>query len=505
MNLLNGYIPLEVGNLKAVYIMDLSSNSIAGDIPTSLGYLQSLDSLYMSNNSFTGLIPETFSKMIVLQYLDLSSNSLSGTIPKSLQLLRDLKYLNLSFNRLEGEIPHEGVFAYLTYQSIMGNPRLCGNPELHVPSCPAPTKPRRRTTHVLQITIPIASAVVLLIICFSIFITLCRKKDVKGPSIGGDSSPRIGHQIITYQELLQATEHFSESNLVGNGSSSFVYKGILSDGSLVAIKVFNMQSEGVLKFFDAECEVMCNARHRNLVKIISTCSNVDFSAMVLEYMTNGSLDKWLYSHNNFLSLAQRLDIMTDVALALEYLHHECTMPIVHCDLKPSNVLLDEDMTARVADFGIVKLLAQDQAMAQTKTLGTIGYIAPEYGLDGHVSPSGDVYSFGILMLETFTRRRPTEDMFRGDLSLNQWVTNSFPQELTKVLDSNLLRDIGIIGEDSSSEIDENSSDIEKLLVSIFHVALQCLKESPEERINTRDVVVQLKKIKKRLETVFQNK
>jgi LRR receptor-like serine/threonine-protein kinase FLS2 len=142
------------------------------------------------------------------------------------------------------------------------------------------------------------------------------------------------------------------------------------------VKVFNLQVERALKSFDDECEVMSKICHRNLVKIISCCSNIDFKALVLEYMPNGSLEKWLYSHNYCLDILQRLNIMIDVASALEYLHHGYGTPIVHCDLKPSNVLLDEDMVAHVGDFGIAKLLGEEDSMTQTHTLATIGYMAP---------------------------------------------------------------------------------------------------------------------------------
>ncbi|CAK9149859.1 unnamed protein product [Ilex paraguariensis] len=484
---LHGFIPPEMGNLKAVRIMDLSSSNFSGDIPNSLGSLQNLVSLDMSRNSFQGPIPDSVRNLIVLESLDLSSNVLSGMIPKALESMQDLKYLNLSFNRLHGEIPQKGVFLNLSYQSLMGNPQICGAPRLGLPSCPTQTSNRRRrTSHVLKITIPIIATFLLVVICCLTWISFYKKK-VEG-NTAVDSSPRMGHQIITYHELVRATAHFSEANLIGSGSSSMVYKGTLADGTVAAIKVLNMQSEGALKNFNAECEIMCNARHRNLVKIISTCSNMDFKAMVLEFMPNGTLDKWLHSHNNHLNLIQRIDIVTDVALAMEYLHHECTVPIVHCDLKPSNVLLDEEMTAHVADYGISKVLAQDQAMTQTRTLGTIGYIAPEYGLDGHVSTRADVYSFGILLLETFTRKKPTDDMFRGDLSLHQWVNRFFPDSVKVVLDSSLSSDMDFKKESSSAMLEQS-------LVSIIHVALQCLKESPEERINMRDVGVQLKKIR----------
>ena len=155
-----------------------------------------------------------------------------------------------------------------------------------------------------------------------------------------------------------------------------VYKGKLLDGMDIAVKVFNLQVERALKSFDDECEVMSKICHRNLVKIISCCSNFDFKALVLEYMPNGSLEQWLYSHNYCVDILRRLNIMIDVASALQYLHHGYGTPIVHCDLKPSNVLLDEDMVAHVCDFGITKLLSEEDSMTQTHTLATIGYMAP---------------------------------------------------------------------------------------------------------------------------------
>ncbi|PRQ19090.1 putative protein kinase RLK-Pelle-LRR-XII-1 family [Rosa chinensis] len=118
--------------------------------------------------------------------------------------------------------------------------------------------------------------------------------------------------------------------------------------------------------------MLSKIRHRNLIKIISCCSQTDFKAVVLNYMPNGSLDKWLYSESFSLNILQRLNIMIDVASALEYLHHGYGTPIVHCDLKPSNILLDNDMGAHVADFGIAKLLGGGDSMTQTMTLATIG-------------------------------------------------------------------------------------------------------------------------------------
>ncbi|KAK4706837.1 hypothetical protein R3W88_033554 [Solanum pinnatisectum] len=189
-------------------------------------------------------------------------------------------------------------------------------------------------------------------------------------------SPGKGHERISYYELEQAAEGFNESNLLGNGSFSMVYEGILKDGTIFAAKVFNVQLEGAFKSFDTECEILRNLRHRNLTNVITSCSNLDFKALVLEYMPNGTLDKWLYSHKLFFDLLQRLDIMIDVASAMDYLHNGYSTSVVHCDLKPHNVLPDQEMVAHVSDFGISKLLGEGEAFVQPRTNATIGYIAP---------------------------------------------------------------------------------------------------------------------------------
>ena len=181
---------------------------------------------------------------------------------------------------------------------------------------------------------------------------------------------------ISYFELLRATNGYNESNLLGAGNFGYAYRGTLDDGRAVAVKVFNLQVDGAFKSFDVECEVLRNLRHRNLTRVISSCSTPEFKALVLEFMPNGSLEKWLYSHNYFPNLMQRLDILIDVACALQYLHCEYSTPVIHCDLKPSNVLLDQDMVAHLSDFGLTKLLAEDNSITHTETLATLGYLAP---------------------------------------------------------------------------------------------------------------------------------
>ncbi|PON37958.1 Serine/threonine protein kinase [Parasponia andersonii] len=200
-----------------------------------------------------------------------------------------------------------------------------------------------------------------------------------------------------------------------------------------------------------------NLRHRNLVKIITSCSGTDFRALVLEYMPRGSLEKWLYSDEVCLNILQRLNIMIDVASALEYLHYGYSTAIVHCDLKPSNVLLDDDIVAHVADFGIARFIGGRDSMTRTMTLATIGYMAPEYGLKGIVSRKGDVYSYGIMLIERITRKKPTDEMFNGEMSLNE----HYP----------IKKDC---------------------LSSVIGLALSCSATSPEDRIDMKNVVATLK-------------
>ncbi|WRX29570.1 Protein kinase domain - like 10, partial [Theobroma cacao] len=370
-NKLEGSIPSELCRLKSLGFLYLASNQLAGSIAGCLGDIIALRDLIVDSNKLIGLIPSNFTRLvdilqlnllygsilelfgglIGLEFLDLSRNNFSRIIPKSLQKLLHLKYLNVSFNRLHREIPNGGPFANYSIQSSMGSEALCGAPQLRLPPCTSNFgKHSRKATKLIEF----------------ILLPHSRQKIDRENLIGLAKRRRI-----SYQELHQATNGFCESKLLGARSFGLVYQGALSDGLNIAIKVFNFEVEGSFKSFDVECEVLHNIRHRNLVKIISRCCNVDFKALALEFMPNGSLKKWLYSHNYFLDILHRLNIMIDVASALEYLNHGQTIPVAHCDLKPNNVPLDEDMVAHWGDFGIIKLLGEEDSTVQTMTLATI--------------------------------------------------------------------------------------------------------------------------------------
>ncbi|XP_021299415.1 receptor kinase-like protein Xa21 [Herrania umbratica] len=483
-NSLNGSLPIDIGKWKAVTRINLSQNRLSGDIPTSFGDLKDLTYLSLSDNKLNGSIPESLGHMVSLDFLDLSRNNLAGMIPMSLEKLSYLKYFNVSFNRLQGEIPNKGQFTNYSFQSFLGNEGLCGAPRLRVMPCKSNLPRRSKTAIKLMKYILPAIAATISIVSLIVIFSRSRKRNAKLPTDEENLQPLAAWRRISHQELAQATDGFCESKLLGIGSFGSVYQGTLSDGTNVAVKVFNLDLEGAFESFDVECEVLCNIRHRNLVKIISSCCNIDFKALVLEFIPNGSLEKWLYSHNHFLNVLQRLSIMIDVASALEYLHHGYTTPVVHCDLKPSNVLLDEDMVAHLGDFGIAKLLAEDHSMIQTMTLATIGYMAPEYGSEGIVSTNGDVYSFGILLMETFTRKKPTNNLFEGEMSLKSWVQKLLPATIIQVIDPNLL---------STRNREDNA--IEVCALSVLQLALKCSAELPEERVDMKEVVANLKKIK----------
>ncbi|XP_021824952.1 probable LRR receptor-like serine/threonine-protein kinase At3g47570 [Prunus avium] len=487
-NSLIGPLSQDIGKLKVVTEIDLSNNHLSGIIPSTIGGLRDLVNLSLASNNLEGPIPTTFHDLLSLELLDLSRNNLSGVIPKSLEALLLLKYLDLSFNRLQGEIPTGGPFQNFSAQSFVSNSALCGAPRLYVPPCKNSThEPNWRKAKYI---IPGIISVIFLVASVSIFV-LRRKRNVE---VAGETNslPQLLWRRISHLELLRATNGFNENTLLGSGGFGSVYKGTLSDGIDVAIKVFSLQLDDASKSFDRECEMLSNIRHRNLIKIISCCSEIDFKALVLNYMPNGSLDKWLHSQNySCLNILQRLNIMIDAASALEYLHHGYSIPIVHCDMKPSNILLDDDMVAHVADFGIAKLLGGGDSMTKTMTLATVGYMAPEYGMEGIVSTRGDVYSFGIVVMETFTRRKPTDEIFGGEMNLKQWIANSLvlpDAMIDEVVDANLL---GI----GAEQEDDDHVKKRDCLSSIMRLALSCCAESPEERISMKEAVATLNKIK----------
>ncbi|KAL3655534.1 hypothetical protein CASFOL_001320 [Castilleja foliolosa] len=477
-NKLNSTIPSNFWNMKDLLFLNLSSNYLSGQLSSQITSLRVMYMLDLSHNKFEGFIPPSLGNVRSLITLDLSNNNLSGPIPQSLEGLKLLRYFNVSYNSLEGEIPTGGPFSNFTSQSFLNNSALCGETKFKVPH--SLKKDIRRLSSLKKVMKYVLPPFTSLVILATIIVLLLmrRRKPKRVPvSVDNNCPGFVAWRRISYIELVKGTNAFSETNLLGKGGFGSVFKSTLSDGLDVAVKVFNLNLERGVRSFDTECEVLSNIRHRNLVQVVGCCSNPEFKALILEYMPNGNLEKWLHSESPYcLDLIQSLQIAIDIASALEYLHHGHTFPIVHCDIKPSNVLLDEDMVAHLADFGISKLFDDGETVVQTKTLATIGYAAPEYGSEGKVSTNGDVYSYGILLLELFTRKRPTDDMFDEKMSLKDWVH--------KAIQENAV--IEVANPDLLARDDQlRFCVIEERISSVFSVAMKCLAVSPDERINCK--------------------
>ncbi|XP_042425720.1 receptor kinase-like protein Xa21 [Zingiber officinale] len=472
-SLLGGAIPASLGNLVKLVEIDPSRNLLAGEIPGSVGNITGLTSLILASNKLNGSVPSCLGKcrlarlnlaanrstgavpkeihsisslhnsqcftqlangplppeigyLINLQTVDVSYNQLTGGIPATIAQSTILSgnvpdflgsftmtYLNLSFNDLQGELPKHGIFSNLIAFSVVGNKDLCGGiPELE-----------------------------------EVFFFQLR---IKG-----------SYRKVSFAELHAATDGFTPANLVGKGSFGSVYKGLVDweENKEVAVKVFNLKhnlkQKGALRSFTTECEALRSIRHRNVVKVLTACSSVDFQgndfkALVFEFIPNGSLGKWLHpevdeqSALRMLSFSQRLNISIDIANVLEYLHFHDPTPVVHCDLKPANVLLDHNMVAHIGDFGLARFhsaTAETRAETFTSSLilkGTIGYAAPEYGLTNKVSVQGDVYMYGILLLEMFSGKKPIDEAFAEGLNLHKYVESALPEQVVKIMDPMLL-------------------------------------------------------------------
>ncbi|KAL6841103.1 hypothetical protein ACP4OV_029072 [Aristida adscensionis] len=500
-NNLEGSLPQEIGNLKNLVEFHAESNNLSGDIPSTVGECQLLRYLFLQNNTLSGSIPLLLSQMKGLEFLDLSSNNLSGQIPKSLGKLTMLHRLNLSFNDFVGEVPDFGVFANITAISIQGNSKLCGGvPNLHLPTCPLQLPERKQKLLAIPIVTSLVTTLVILPLLCKLLIWH-KKRTKKLPS----THPMQGHPLISYSQLVRATDGFSATNLLGSGSFGSVYKGelIVQEGesrNLVAVKVLKLQTPKALKSFTAECETLRNMRHRNLVKIITICSSIDtggndFKAIVYDFMPSGNLEGWLHLETNdlaeqrCLNLLERVTILLDVAYALDYLHCQGPEPVVHCDLKPSNVLLDADMVAHVGDFGLAKILVERSSLLQQTTSsmgfrGTIGYAAPEYGAGNMVSTHGDIYSYGILVLETITGKRPNDSRFGQGLSLREYVDLALHNRVMDAVDTRL-----------SLDLENKVHMMTDSVVSLLRLGMSCTQELPSSRMPTGSIIKELLAIK----------
>lgn len=538
-NNFSGEIPATIGECEALVFLGLADNSFTGSIPKSLGNLRGLTTLNLTRNALSGSIPQELGNINGLQELCLAHNNLSGMIPKVLENISNLVQLDLSFNNLVGEVPSHGVFANMTGFSMVGNDGLCGGVQgLELPPCQDMSYKKRHHA-LLRVLLPIVGTIIC--ITLLLFVLFLLKWKTTPENTNTDSLVGLTYKYprVSYLELFEATDGFALANLVGAGKYGSVYKGSLSlpavRNAAVAVKVFTLEQSGSSRSFLAECEALARVKHRNLINIITCCSSVDtrgndFKALVFEFMPNYSLDRWLHQRTDEqlqkLNLIQLLNIAIDVADAIDYLHNYCRPSVIHCDLKPNNILLDSDWTAYVADFGLSKLIGESMNKSGSYTgssigiRGTVGYVAPgncnvhhtrflthlacalirtenliikilvlaEYGAGGQISTAGDAYSFGITLLEMFTGRAPTDDMFREGLSLHLFAEMALPDKLTEIVDTVLL-------EVQPCEVAAKDDKLLACLASVVRVGISCSKHIPSERMSMKDAAIELHRIR----------
>ncbi|CAN0909741.1 Probable LRR receptor-like serine/threonine-protein kinase At3g47570 [Linum grandiflorum] len=486
-NQLTGPLPPEMGKLTNLGVLDLSQNMLSGSIPSSIGSCVKLEAVYLQDNLLQGDIPSSLGSLRGIQKLDISANNLSGQIPKSFEGMSILQMLNLSYNNFEGEMPKEGVLKNCSVILVAGNSKLCGGmAELKLRSCSS--RHRNKTfSHMWKIVVSTISGVLFLACigcCLLIF--WMRKREKKDRVEKND----LETQQLSYQSLYKATDGFSTANLIGMGSFGSVFKGVLDmNGTVIAVKVFNLQRRGSSKSFIAECKALKNIRHRNLVQ---TTSDVPTKRT--------------------MKFLQRLDVAIEIASAVDYLHHQSGTPTVHCDLKPSNVLLDKDMVAHVSDFGLARILpslvsnpSSDNQTSSVGIKGTVGYAPPEYGMGNGISIQGDVYSYGVMLLEMFTGKRPTDESFKEGSNLRSFIRSALSEHLVAEVVDPVLRNELLLGETaiycSSEETDSNKCKgqiPEEVLTSILKIGVLCSSDSPQDRISITEVAARLVSLRKLL-------
>ncbi|KAF7814194.1 putative LRR receptor-like serine/threonine-protein kinase [Senna tora] len=376
-------------------------------------------SLNLSSSTLMGEIYDSFSNLINLESLDLSNNQLTGEIPEFLAKLPHLKVLNLSGNNLTGSIPEalKDKSNTTLILSLDGNPGLC-----QTGSC---RTAKQKSIIVLVVSVAASVAVLVIIVCTTVL--LCRHKRKKQRGLMVTSSKKEGqlkskNLTFCYSEVLGITDDFK--NVIGEGGFGTVYLGTLQDGTQVAVKLLSKSSKQGFKEFQSEAELLMIVHHRNLVALVGYCDDGDMKALIYEYMAKGNLQQHLSDKNPYvLNWNERLQIALDAACGLDYLHNGCKPPIIHRDLKTSNILLSENMQAKIADFGLSRAFANDiDTHISTSPAGTFGYIDPEFHCSGNLNRKSDVYSFGIILLELLTGQPAIIGRADNAIHILQWVT-----------------------------------------------------------------------------------
>lgn len=521
-NRLRGEIPRETGNLAQLQKLDLSNNSFSGAVPPELGNLAQLTSLHLERNALTGEIPGGIGGCGRLAEIDVSMNALSGPIPVELSLLMSLNSLNVSHNAINGVIPGElqalklssvdfsanrltgnvprGLLVIAGDEAFAGNPGLCvgGKSELGAYCDDSDDgnggRSGRGSTRVL---LPVLLSAMLLLIVGILFVSYRsfrleesrKRRDMeRGGGSGGWSEqwklesfhpPELDADEICGVGVGDDVGADTE-NLVGSGGTGRVYRLRLkgAGGTTVAVKRL-WKCGDAARVMAAEMAVLGVVRHRNILKLHACLSRGELNFIVYEYMPRGNLYQALQREAKGgegwpeLDWPRRLKIALGAAKGLMYLHHDCTPAVIHRDIKSTNILLDEDYEAKIADFGIARVAADDSSEI-SGFAGTHGYLAPELAYSLKVTEKTDVYSFGVVLLELVTGRSPIDAGFGEGKDIVFWLSSRLASEsLDGVLDPRFAV--------------ASSSDKEEMF-RMLKIGVLCTAKLPATRPTMRDVV-----------------
>lgn len=498
-------------NGSMIYL-DLSYNSLSGTLPEKFGSMSYLQVLNLGHNKLTGHIPDSFGGLKAIGVLDLSHNNFQGSIPGSLGTLSFLSDLDVSNNNLSGLIPSGGQLTTFPPARYENNSGLCGLP---LPPCGSSS--HAATFHPQDKKQTVAAGVVIGIAFFILCIlglTLAlyrvkkdqkkdeqREKYIESLPTSGSSSWKLSSvpeplsinvatfekplRKLTFAHLLEATNGFSADSLIGSGGFGEVYKAQLRDGCVVAIKkLIHVTGQGDREFM-AEMETIGKIKHRNLVPLLGYCKIGEERLLVYEYMKWGSLESVLHDRAKGgvtrLDWAARKKIAIGSARGLAFLHHSCIPHIIHRDMKSSNVLLDENFEARVSDFGMARLVnALDTHLSVSTLAGTPGYVPPEYYQSFRCTAKGDVYSYGVILLELLSGKRPIDPSeFGDDNNLVGWA-----KQLHREKRSNEILDPELI----TGKSDETE------LFQYLRIAFECLDDRPFKRPTMIQVMAMFKEL-----------
>ncbi|OIS99776.1 PREDICTED: leucine-rich repeat receptor-like protein kinase TDR [Nicotiana attenuata] len=480
---------------RSLYKVELEGNNLTGSIPWDIEHCEKLICLNFRRNSLTGIIPWEISAIPSITEVDLSHNFLTGTIPSNFANSSTLENFNVSYNQLTGPVPSSGsIFSSLHSSSFVGNEGLCGT----VIQKPCGTnglaagalevKPRPKKT---------AGAIVWIMAAafgIGLFVLIAGSRCFHANYSRRFSGEReVGPWKLTaFQRLNFTADDVLEcltmtDKILGMGSTGTVYKAEMPGGEIIAVKkLWGKHKETIRKRRGvlAEVDVLGNVRHRNIVRLLGCCNNNECTMLLYEYMPNGNLDDLLHGKNKDANLVAdwvtRYKIALGVAQGICYLHHDCDPVIVHRDLKPSNILLDGEMEARVADFGVAKLIQCDESMSVIA--GSYGYIAPEYAYTLQVDEKSDIYSYGVVLMEILSGKRSVEPEFGDGNSIVDWFRS-------KIKTKNGIYDV----------LDKNAGasclSVREEMMLLLRVALLCTSRNPADRPSMRDVVSMLQEAK----------